>query len=117
MIDLLSSEKKLIVGHNSILDIAHVYSKFVGPLPPTAEEFVASIRDHFPYIVDTKILVNVNPMLHQRMKKSSTSLSSAFSSLCPQIELPSRGSDSFLQQRVKIDVEVDNIRFVFLFYS
>ncbi|KAJ4918015.1 Poly(A)-specific ribonuclease PARN [Raphanus sativus] len=110
VIDLLSSEKKLIVGHNSILDIAHVYSKFVGPLPPTAEEFVASIRDHFPYIVDTKILVNVNPMLHQRMKKSSTSLSSAFSSLCPQIELPSRGSDSFLQQRVKIDVEVDNIR-------
>lgn len=110
VIDLLSSEKKLIVGHNSILDIAHVYSKFVGPLPSTAEEFVASIRDHFPYIVDTKILVNVNPMLHQRMKKSSTSLSSAFSSLCPQVELPSRGSDSFLQQRVKIDVQVDNVR-------
>ncbi|KAG2242397.1 hypothetical protein Bca4012_063580 [Brassica carinata] len=110
VIDLLSSEKKLVVGHNSILDIAHVYSKFVGPMPSTAEEFVASIRDHFPYIVDTKILVNVNPMLHQRMKKSSTSLSSAFSSLCPQVELPSRGSDSFLQQRVKIDVEVDNVR-------
>lgn len=110
VIDLLSSEKKLIVGHNSILDIAHVYSKFVGPLPSTAEEFVASIRDHFPHIVDTKILVNVNPMLHQRMKKSSTSLSSAFSSLCPQVELPSRGSDSFLQQRVKIDVQVDDVR-------
>ncbi|KAF8060411.1 hypothetical protein N665_1217s0014 [Sinapis alba] len=110
VIDLLSSEKKLIVGHNSILDIAHVYSKFVGPLPSTAEEFVASIRDHFPYIIDTKILVNVNPMLHQRMKKSSTSLSSAFSSLMPQVELPSRGSDTFIQQRVKIDVEVDNVR-------
>lgn len=33
LIDLLSSEKKLIVAHNSILDVAHVYSKFVGPLP------------------------------------------------------------------------------------
>ncbi|KAG2312232.1 hypothetical protein Bca52824_023789 [Brassica carinata] len=51
VIDLLSSEKKLSVGHNSILDIAHVYIKFVGPLPSTAEGFVASIRDHFPYIV------------------------------------------------------------------
>ncbi|CAH8385544.1 unnamed protein product [Eruca vesicaria subsp. sativa] len=110
VIDLLSSEKKLIVGHNSILDIAHVYSKFMGPLPSTAEKFVASINDHFPYIVDTKILLNVNPMLNQRMKKSSTSLSSAFSSLCPQIEFPSRSSDSFLQHRVKIDVEVDNVR-------
>ncbi|XP_010462450.1 PREDICTED: poly(A)-specific ribonuclease PARN-like [Camelina sativa] len=110
VIDLLASEKKLIVGHNCFLDIAHVYSKFVGPLPSTAEKFVASINSHFPYIVDTKILLNVNPMLHQRMKKSSTSLSSAFSSLCPQIEFSSRSSDSHLQQRVKIDVEVDNFR-------
>lgn len=93
-------------------DIAHVYSKFVGPLPSTAEKFVASINSHFPYIVDTKILLNINPMLHQRMKKSSTSLSSAFSSLCPQIEYSSRTSDSLLQKRVKIDVEVDSIRFV-----
>ncbi|KAL0864131.1 hypothetical protein Bca101_043249 [Brassica carinata] len=107
VIDLLSSEKKLIVGHNSILDIAHVFSKFVGPLPSTAEKFVASINHHFPYIVDTKILLNVNPMLHQRMNKSSTSLSSAFSSLCPQTEFPSRSSDSF---RVKIDVQVDDFR-------
>ncbi|AAF79314.1 F14J16.11 [Arabidopsis thaliana] len=110
VIDLLASEKKLIVGHNCFLDIAHVYSKFVGPLPSTAEKFVASINSHFPYIVDTKILLNVNPMLHQRMKKSSTSLSSAFSSLCPQIEFSSRSSDSFLQQRVNIDVEIDNVR-------
>ncbi|KAF3516398.1 hypothetical protein DY000_02060685, partial [Brassica cretica] len=69
VIDLLSSEKKLIVGHNSILDInAH------------------------------------------RMNKSSTSLSSAFSSLCPQVEVPSPGSDLFLQQRVKIDARVDDVR-------
>ncbi|CAH2033420.1 unnamed protein product [Thlaspi arvense] len=110
VIDLLSSEKKLIVGHNCFLDIAHVYSKFVGPLPSTPEKFVASINNHFPFIVDTKILLNVNPMLHQRMKKSSTSLSSAFSSLCPQFESSSRRSDSILQQRVEIDVEVDNVR-------
>ncbi|KAL0722505.1 hypothetical protein Bca4012_037104 [Brassica carinata] len=42
-----------------------------------------------------------------RMNKSSTSLSSAFSSLCPQTEFPSRSSDSF---RVKIDVQVDDFR-------
>ncbi|CAN6929188.1 unnamed protein product [Brassica oleracea] len=49
-------------------------------------------------------------MLHQRMNKSSTSLSSAFSSLCPQVEVPSPGSDLFLQQRVKIDAQVDDVR-------
>ncbi|CAI0378774.1 unnamed protein product [Linum tenue] len=58
VIDLLSSEKKLIVGHNCFLDIAHVYSKFLGPLPCTAEEFASSLNKHFPYIVDTKILLN-----------------------------------------------------------
>ncbi|KAG2251556.1 hypothetical protein Bca52824_081692 [Brassica carinata] len=45
-----------------------------------------------------------------RMNKSSTSLSSAFSSLYPQVEVPSRGSDLFLQQRVKIDAQVDDVR-------
>ncbi|KAH0873374.1 hypothetical protein HID58_070736 [Brassica napus] len=77
VIDLLSSEKKLIVGHNSILDI------------------------NAP---------NLWLLFKFRMNKSSTSLSSAFSSLYPQVEVPSRGSDLFLQQRVKIDAQVDDVR-------
>ncbi|XP_062078884.1 poly(A)-specific ribonuclease PARN isoform X2 [Humulus lupulus] len=109
VIDLLSSEKKLIVGHNCFLDIAHVHNKFVGPLPFEAEDFVASIHKYFPHIIDTKILLNTHPILQQRMKKSKTSLSSAFTLLCPHIALSvSSGiaSDSY----VKVEAQVDDSR-------
>ncbi|XP_038685874.1 poly(A)-specific ribonuclease PARN-like isoform X1 [Tripterygium wilfordii] len=110
VIDLLSSEQKLIVGHNCFLDVAHIYSKFFGPLPSTAEKFVTSVNKYFPQIIDTKVLLNANDILQLRMKRSSTSLSSAFSSLCPQIALGSQRSDLFFQSRVKVEVQVDDTR-------
>ncbi|GAV68828.1 CAF1 domain-containing protein [Cephalotus follicularis] len=110
VIDLLSSEQKLIVGHNCFLDFAHVYHKFFGPLPSTAEEFVSSVNKYFPHIIDTKILLNASNCLLQRMKKSSTSLSSAFSSLCPQIALGSKSSGLAFTPCVKVEVQVDNMR-------
>ncbi|CAN1146803.1 Poly(A)-specific ribonuclease PARN [Linum perenne] len=111
VIDLLSSEKKLIVGHNCFLDIAHVYSKFLGPLPCTAEEFVSSLNKYFPYIVDTKVLLNSSDVLQRRMKKSSTSLSSAYLLLCQQITLGAdKGSDLGYCPSVKIEVEMDETR-------
>ncbi|KAL2944986.1 Poly(A)-specific ribonuclease PARN [Bienertia sinuspersici] len=47
VIDLLSDEKKLIVGHNCFLDMAHIYDKFFGPLPSTVEEFVSNSTSLF----------------------------------------------------------------------
>ncbi|XP_021905805.1 poly(A)-specific ribonuclease PARN [Carica papaya] len=111
VIDLLSSEKKLIVGHNCFLDIAHIYSKFSGPLPSTAEDFVSSVNKYFSHIIDTKILLNADEILQRRMKRSKTSLSSAFALLCPQMSLGSKSSRLVFQQCVEVDVEVDNIRF------
>ncbi|KAB1228080.1 Poly(A)-specific ribonuclease PARN [Morella rubra] len=110
VIDLLSSEQKLIVGHNCFLDIAHVYSKFLGPLPLTAEEFASSVNKYFPQIVDTKILLNANCILQQRMKNSRTSLASAFALLCPQIDLRSKITGLALQQCVQVEVQVDELR-------
>ncbi|KAF5461201.1 hypothetical protein F2P56_021019 [Juglans regia] len=110
VIDLLSSEKKLIVGHNCFLDIAHVYSKFLGPLPLTTEEFVSSVNKYFPHIIDTKILLNTNFLLQQRMRKPRTSLSAAFASLCPQIALSSKSTGLALQQCVQVEVQVDDLR-------
>ncbi|GMP52197.1 hypothetical protein CsSME_00018109 [Camellia sinensis var. sinensis] len=75
VIDLLSSEQKLIVGHNCFLDIAHIDSKFLGSLPSTAEEYVSSVHKYFPYINDTKVLLNANDVFRAMMKKGSTSLS------------------------------------------
>ncbi|XP_059443804.1 poly(A)-specific ribonuclease PARN isoform X3 [Corylus avellana] len=110
VIDLLSSEQKLIVGHNCFLDIAHVYSKFLGPLPLTGEEFVSSINKYFPHIVDTKLLLNANYVLQQRMNKSSTSLSSAFARLCSQIAFGSESKGLAFLQPVQVEVQVDDIR-------
>lgn len=92
-------------------DIAHIYSKFVGPLPSTAEEFVSSVHKCFPHIIDTKVLLNANNVLQQRMKKSQTSLSSAFALLCPQISLGAKSTDVAFQLCVKVEVQVDDLRF------
>ncbi|RZB51118.1 Poly(A)-specific ribonuclease PARN isoform C [Glycine soja] len=110
VIDLLSSEQKLIVGYNCFLDIAHVYSKFIGPLPGTPEEFVASVNKCFPHIVDTKILLSTNLMFQEKMKRSRKSLASAFTSFCPQIAAGSRSTDLGSLSHVKVNVEVDDSR-------
>ncbi|KAI3974014.1 hypothetical protein MKX01_030590 [Papaver californicum] len=110
VIDLLSSEQKLVVGHNSFLDIAHIYSKFIGPLPPTIDEYISSVHKVFPYIIDTKLLLNTDSVIQRLMKKQSTSLSSAFALLCPQIALSSEGSASVDQLGLKIEVRVDDMR-------
>ncbi|KAJ8765081.1 hypothetical protein K2173_010562 [Erythroxylum novogranatense] len=109
VIDLLSTEQKLLVGHNCFLDIGHIYSKFLYPLPSTAEEFAFSVNKYFPYIVDTKIVLNANQVL--KMKKSSTSLSSAFSLLCPHIALGSRKcTNAALQSFVNVEIEINEMR-------
>ncbi|KAK9268496.1 hypothetical protein L1049_000248 [Liquidambar formosana] len=110
VIDLLSSEEKLIVGHNCFLDIAHIYSKFLGPLPLTAEEFVSSVHKCFPYITDTKVLLNANSVLQHLMKKNSTSLSNAFALLCPQIASNFKNSGLAFKPCVKVEVQVDDMR-------
>lgn len=105
VIDLLTSEEKLIVGHNCFLDIAHIYSKFFGPLPSSVVEFALAVHKNFPCIIDTKHLLNSSHVIQYLMKRSSKSLSSAFSVLCPRISFPSQhvASNSY----VKVEVQAD----------
>lgn len=112
VIDLLSSEQKLIVGHHCFLDIAHVYSKFIGPLPLTPDEYAAAVREYFPYIIDTKVLLNTSDIFKQIGKKvgSGTSLSKAFSSLCPKLAYGIQESDLAETLCVNVEVQVDEKR-------
>lgn len=145
VLDLLSSEKKLIVGHNCFLgtktlleyccgssfcqlrlfliidcynlaDLAHVYSKFFGPLPSTAEEFVSAVQKYFPCIIDTKVLLNSNDALLRIMKRGSTSLSKAFHLLCSQSVVNLTNRDLGNVQSVRVEVQVDNQRLVFILF-
>lgn len=95
-----------------------MHSKFLSPLPSTAEEFVASVNKCFPYIIDTKVLLNQSSVLQQRMKKSSSTLSSAFEKLCPHIALgSSKVSNLVVRSSVKVEVQVDDTRFASTFFS
>ncbi|XP_031481092.1 poly(A)-specific ribonuclease PARN isoform X2 [Nymphaea colorata] len=110
VIDLLSAEKKLIVGHNCLLDFAHVYHKFIGALPPTVEEFASGIHKSFPCIMDTKHLLRAELTLQRLLRKSSTSLSSAFARLCPQIAFGSNDSHLSSDIGIKVEVQTDETR-------
>ncbi|CAM8903638.1 unnamed protein product [Rhodiola kirilowii] len=109
VIDLLSSEQKLIVGHNCFLDLAHIYSKFIGTLPSSAEEFVSGVHNCFPYIIDTKVLLDADGYLQYLMKNSSTSLSKAFAKFCPQDATELQYVSSSIKTRVKVEVQVDEL--------
>ncbi|KAF5949562.1 hypothetical protein HYC85_011555 [Camellia sinensis] len=98
VIDLLSSEQKLIVGS----------------LPSTAEEYVSSVHKYFPYINDTKVLLNANDVLRAMMKKGSTSLSKAFAFLCPEIASSVEGSRLGLKPHVNIEFSKEEYVSVFL---
>lgn len=91
--------------------MAHIYSKFIGPLPLTVEDYVSSIQKYFPCIIDTKILLNANGVFQQRVNKSSTSLSRAFVSICPQIALGVKTSGLADRPCVEVEVQVDEKRF------
>ncbi|TKY45589.1 Poly(A)-specific ribonuclease PARN [Spatholobus suberectus] len=102
--------RHVLISFHRNRNIAHVYSKFIGPLPRTPEEFVASVNKCFPFIVDTKILLNTNFILQERMKRSRKSLASAFTLFCPQVAAGSRSTDLGSLSHVKVDVEVDDSR-------
>ncbi|CAN6248983.1 unnamed protein product [Urochloa humidicola] len=102
VIDLLSSERKLIVGHSCFLDIAQVYSKFVGPLPSSIKEFASSIHKIFPHIADTRHLMSVNQAVKKLMKQKSKSLSSAFSLLCPSSHSYAEKPSSLCPVRIEV---------------
>lgn len=86
-------------------DIAHICCKFVGPLPSSMGDFASFVHKVFPYIVDTKHLISASNAIQYLMKKSSKSLSSAFSLLCPKISSSPQSSAS--NSYVKVEVETN----------
>lgn len=97
-----------------ITDLAHLYSKFIAPLPSTGEDYISSIAKHFPYIIDTKLLLNNNDVFQVMKRKRSTSLAKAFAFLCPEIVSGVKTSRSAYKPCIKVVVQVDDTRFTFL---
>ncbi|KAL3679542.1 hypothetical protein R1sor_022498 [Riccia sorocarpa] len=81
VIDAIEASKLPLIGHNCILDLAHLHDKFFGPLPANIRGFSASISRHFPCILDTKYLLKTEPSLREANRKS-TSLAIVYQQLC-----------------------------------
>ncbi|KAK1296581.1 Poly(A)-specific ribonuclease PARN [Acorus calamus] len=107
VVDLIASEQKLVVGHNCFLDVAHIYSKFFGPLPPTIAEFSNRVHKIFPHIIDTKHLLKTDLISQNLMKRNSKSLSSAFALVCPHVACDSKITLSVSRPYVKVEVQTD----------
>ena len=61
VVKLISQSGKILVGHNSLLDLMHTLDQFVSPLPDELDDFKATVRAVFPRIVDTKVMGNTQP--------------------------------------------------------
>ncbi|BFI40227.1 poly(A)-specific ribonuclease [Marchantia polymorpha subsp. ruderalis] len=81
VIDAIEASGIPLIGHNCLLDLAHLHDKFLGPLPPNVRGFSASISRHFPCILDTKYLLKTEPTLREANSRS-TSLAIVYQQLC-----------------------------------
>ncbi|KAJ5785390.1 CAF1 family ribonuclease [Penicillium pulvis] len=62
----LQENRPVLVGHNCFMDLAFLYSGFIGQLPDSVEEFQTTIHSVLPNVVDTKYLAthdagSINP--------------------------------------------------------
>ncbi|KAJ2358893.1 hypothetical protein IWW50_003083 [Coemansia erecta] len=71
VIDLLSSARKPVVGHNMLLDVLHAYSKFVADLPPARADVERTIAGFLPVLIDTKHIIESTPAVKARYGTSS----------------------------------------------
>lgn len=82
VLDAIAASGLPVVGHNCILDMTHIHSKFLSSLPATAADFSSSLRHHFPCVVDTKYLLRAEPTLRGILASRSTSLAVVFTHIC-----------------------------------
>lgn len=63
LLDTISKEKKLIVGHNCFYDIMHMQQSFYEPLPSVVSDFKRLWTSRFPALLDTKHLAEFHECL------------------------------------------------------
>lgn len=77
IISLISKSKKPIIGHNTLLDLYYIYSKFVDKIPEDFLDFRKNLMKVFPLIYDTKALITFDENLSGTFDRG-TSLEKAF---------------------------------------
>ena len=81
--DAICEARKPVVGHNCYLDLAHIFQKFLGPLPDHVDKFTRIVHEHFPLVLDTKLLLSSDSVLYNAVA-GRTSLGDAYHALAEQ---------------------------------
>jgi poly(A)-specific ribonuclease len=65
VIDVISRERKPLIGHNMFLDILHIHHRFLAPLPASCDEFKHNIHKAFPWycIIEIITAFAVHPLI------------------------------------------------------
>lgn len=63
----LKERRKVLVGHNCMVDIMFLYKMIIGDLPETLQEFKDRVHAMFPAIIDTKFLSSCFSEKHGRL--------------------------------------------------
>ena len=58
---MITESKKLIIGHNMLLDLMYSIRQFVSALPETLDEFKSMLLCIFPQVLDTKLMASQLP--------------------------------------------------------
>lgn len=74
VIEAISHYKKLVIGHNMILDLLHVINRFCFELPEDYVNFKEAAQLVFPSIIDTKHMANSPPFNELVKNKDLASL-------------------------------------------
>jgi len=74
VVKMISESKKLLVGHNMVLDICHTLNQFCAPLPLEYAEFKEMSNTVFPNILDTKLMANTIPFKDEIFNSSLNEL-------------------------------------------
>ncbi|KAJ3435950.1 poly(a)-specific ribonuclease pnldc1 [Anaeramoeba flamelloides] len=77
--ELFLNFNKILVGHNCFLDVFHLISSFVGPLPKDFSEGKKKMLEIFPNIFDTKLITEITDQsILGKIGKNSTGLGTLF---------------------------------------
>lgn len=68
VIDFIAEHRLPLVGHNCLLDLCHIFHKFIAPCPHDWSDFKALLHETFPVIIDTKYMASSMQLLDNALE-------------------------------------------------
>lgn len=104
IIDFIAERKLPIVGHNCLLDLCHIFHKFIAPCPQDWSDFKALLHEAFPVVIDTKYMASSMQLLDNALEDLTAYVKTKSIPLVIQAEPAPKfhdaGFDSFCTGRV-----------------